>query len=504
MRKILIILGILLIAAAAGLVLLSYSPLRDITTAPTANTTSAQALPGAVSVVSLPISITYADLEQFANQKIPQVLVDKREKKRYKKRILGISFKIKGRLDTHVSRSGPVKVSAHEQWLDVLVPLKFKARFKGDDATDPDASSKGAANIRLRMQLAVTPQWQPQLNIEPSFKWTRKPKLKVGVLKLDASDMLGDALKKRLHKLADELEKDLQSSTKLHTAAAERWYELHQVRQLGDGDTPAWLSVDPQAAYLSPMQLEADALHLVFALQAKLTTLVGGVQPPPEAEPLPDLNIAAPPNDGFRLQLPVLLNYAGMTQVLEQRYLGKTLALSQGEIEFLSFKLYSSDNKLVLGAKIKTHTSGRLLNSQGWLYLQGQPIYDPTLQQLQIRDFAFTRQIDNPLISSASWVLQDTLRDQLAAALSYDLSEQITEAKASMQKRINRPIDDGFVMSGNVTALNLDQIQPRANDLLIVLSTEGNIAISSQLSLPEVKVDAATSKPPPTDASNAP
>jgi hypothetical protein len=231
--------------------------------------------------------------------------------------------------------------------------------------------------------------------------------------------------------------------------------------------------------------------------------LVGSVQAPPEAEPLPDLNIGPAPGNGVLLQLPVLLDYAGMTTVLEQRYLGKTLELPQGRIEFLKFKLYSAGKNLVLGALIKTQSSGLLLNTQGWLYLQGEPIYLAEAQQLQVENFAFTRQLDNPLISSASWVLQDSLRDQLGAALSYDLSADIDKTRSSMHARINRPIGDGFVMSGTVSELSLQGIQPRANDLLVLLRAGGNIAIASKLSLPPPNT-MTTDRPPQAKTSTEP
>ncbi len=483
-RPFLIGLPILTVSLLLILIVLSYGPVRDITTAPKARVSPLSPLSNQLSVIQLPVTISYADLASYANEKIPQVLVNKRERKRYKTRLLGIPVEIKGRLTTKVKRIGPVRVNNRRGDLNIVVPLKFEAIFKGADTTDPDARSEGAVNVRLRLDPGMSPQWEPTLKARASYQWRRKPTLKVGLLRLDARKILGDALEEKLDELTSELENNLRDSKALRDNITRRWYEMHQVRQLGNGDGNAWLSVDPQRVYLSPLEFEEDALTLEFALAAHLTTLVGDVLPPPEAEPLPDLEISAPPTTGIHLKLPVVLDYEGITASLREKYLGQSINLEQGKVELQDFKLYSAGDSLVLGSQIQTESGTTLLNSQGWLYLQGKPQYDSDTRLLYMADFRFTRQVNNPLLSSISWVLQDGLRDRLAESLTYDLSERVAKAKSSLNERINRPIGDGLVMSGSIEDLGVAEIMPREKNLLILLDATGQIAISSSMAIP--------------------
>lgn len=483
MRK-LFIATALLLAVAGGLWMLGLGG-HDITEPPAADIASPSSQPAALSHIALPISIPLAELASYANQKIPEVLVKDREHKRYKKRALGIPITIKGRFTSLVKRTGPVTVGRHGNLLELQAPLFFEMRFKGSDPFDPDVSSKGRVRLKLRLALGMNEDWQPTLKVYPRYQWLGKPRLKLGPFRLDAKDVLGEALEDRLEELARELEKDVRESAGLKANAAARWHELHQVRQLGGDDSPAWLMVDPQAAYFAPVQVTDTDLELQFALAARLTTLVGEVLPPPVPKPLPALIIGPPPEQGFRIQLPVSLNYAGLEQELRQRYSGKPFSMEQGEVTPEDFRIYSAGDSLVLGAKLKARAPGKLLNSNGWVYLQGRPVYDNESRQLQVVDLDFTRRLDNWLVSGASWLLQENLREHLGQALHYDFSAKIEAAKASIDQRINRPVDDGFHMQGQVDDIRLGRIQTRAEDLLLLLDAAGQLAISTSLHAPQ-------------------
>ena len=483
MRIKLTLIGLLLVIVAGAAFVLLRLNLGDITQPPPEQVTAYIAEDTGLSHISLPIRLPLDTLQTYANQHIEEVLVDKREKRRFKTRVIGIPITVDGRLDTLIKRRGPVQVSAHNNQLELMIPLAFEARFKGKDNLDPNARTKGSVDIRARFTLGMNADWQPTLKARASYHWVGKPKLRVGPVKMDARDMLGDALEKRLKTLTADLENKVRESAGMRERAAERWHELHQVRQLGNDDTPAWLMVDPQAAYFSPVRVTEDAVLLEFALAAKLTTLIGEVLPPPVAKPLPPLTISPPPDTGFRLQVPVSLNYSGISDELKRRYAGQTMSAPPGSITPLDFRLYSSDQNLVLATQMQTQAPGLLLNSKGWLYLQGHPSYAKDKQRLQVEDFAFTREVNNPLIRSASWVLQDPLRDKLAEALSFDLGDAIEKAKQSIHTRINRPVGDGFVMSGSLDELQLSRIQPRERDLLLMLDARGHLAITGNISV---------------------
>ncbi|MGB1580558.1 MAG: DUF4403 family protein, partial [Nevskiales bacterium] len=111
----------------------------------------------------------------------------------------------------------------------------------------------------------------------------------------------------------------------------------------------------------------------------------------------------------------------------------------------------------------------------------GKPVIDMDKLQLRVENLSFTRQVSNPLISSASWILQDSLRSQLAQALTLDLGEAFAKARASIAERINRPIGEGFRLAGEIDRISIDHLQPRDEDLLILLNTQGHIAIHTTL-----------------------
>lgn len=487
-----------LLMGAAILVLLALvyfiqQPFRDITTPPPAQARASEPLDPELSYLSIPISLSLEAIEAFANEEIPQTLVNKREKKKFKRRILGIRTSIEGDVQTVVIRNGPVRVRTKNDWLELAIPLWFKAHMEGEDTFDPDAKTRGAVTITTRFRLSIDEHWQPQLKADARYYWNKRPKLRVGPFRIDAGKMIGKELEGKLDEAIIDLKNKVNNDLRLQQRAAERWHELHQVRPVSDG-LGAWLIVDPAQAYFQPIRYLEDALEIEFGIAAYLRTAIGKVPAPPAPEPLPPLQLTPPPRNGFALQLPVRLNYAGITRQLTDTHAGKPIQLEQGTLTPKEFRIYASESALVVAARVSAESPYRIFNTHGWVYLLGEPVYNAEKRFLYVDKLNFSRSVDNPLVSSASWILQDTLRDRISRALQFDLNERIEEIRNTANTQLNRPLGEGFLLQGSLQSLNLAYLVPQKNDLLLVLNASGELAIRSALEA--VTFDEAQENPP--------
>ncbi len=467
--------GIVLLLLAGYLI---QSPFRDITTPPVEQTRESAGLEPSLSYVSIPITLPLTAIRDYANREIPEVLVNKKEHKKFNVRFLGIPTTIKGEVETVVVRRGAVQVSTQDDWLVLSIPLWFKAEMDGKRALDPDAKTRGEVTITARFQLDIDESWQPQLKAEAGYVWDKKPYLRMGPVKVRISSLIGEELEEKLDEAIRKLQDKVSHDMDLKKRAATRWYEMHQVRTLSS-DLGAWLLVDPDAIYFPPIQYSPDSITIEFGMAAYLQTSVGNVPPPPVPEPLPELVNEEAPQKGFSIQLPVRFNYKGISERLNAELAGRTIALDQGELTAKEFRLYASENALVVAARISATSSGRLFNTHGWIYLTGEPRYDAEKHILYVDNLDFSRRVDNMLVSGATWVLQDRLRDLISKGLQYDLHDRIEALQLSANELLNRSLGEGFTLSGQLESLNLAYLVPQQQDLLLVLSGHGQLAIES-------------------------
>lgn len=455
-------------------------PFRDITTPPPEQARGSDELDTELSYLSIPVRLPLEAIEAFANQEISEELVNKKENRKYKVRILGIPTTYEGLVRTVVRRRGPVKISTSDDALLVSIPLGFRVRMDGEGIFDPDAKADGALTITAKFRLGVDEFWQARLEADADYEWDRKPHVRIGPFRARVSNLMGKELEGRIDAAINKLKDRVNRDWNLRERAAERWHELHHVRHLSDR-LGAWLVVDPASAFFPPVRYEPDALIIEFGLGAYLSTAVGQVPAPPAPEPLPELTLGPAPLDGFSIRLPVRLNYAGMRKKILQAQSERTITLEEGELNIEDIKLYSSEQSLVVAARIIASSPTRLFNTRGWVYLVGRPVYDSEKRILYVEDLDFSRQVDNPLVSGASWVLQDSLRQRLRAHLQFDLHDRIEELKESANQSLNRPVGEGFFLAGDLQHLNLAYLLPQEDDLLLVLSAQGQLAISSAL-----------------------
>jgi hypothetical protein len=180
----------------------------------------------------------------------------------------------------------------------------------------------------------------------------------------------------------------------------------------------------------------------------------------------------------------VLLDYANLQAELKARLAGKRIHLKQGAITPRDFEVYTSGKNLIVGVTFNGDAPGLLLNTHGTIYFTGVPVFDPKTHILSIKDFNYTRQVDNILVHAATWVLQDSMRSQMQARMNWDLTPYVEKEKADSQNFLNKPLGKGFNMSGNLDDLNISDLQLQADGIVVGLVAQGKLAIAATQIIP--------------------
>ncbi len=441
------ILGLLLLIL--WLALPRLLPELTLTQRPISYAAHAGATDVPVSHVSLPVELPLSELERRLTQDVDASLARKRGDGGFK-----------------AWRSGPLRLQARDSVVTLTLPLSFTSR------AGPD--TKGSLVVTTRITADIAPDWKPRVSVRSSLDWTRKPKIKLLLFRMRVSGLVGRALRKKLAELDADLKLRIESALTLQPRAQAWWQELHEPRQLSD-DPPVWLAVHPQALYFEPLGGDGENLRLMLGVRARLATMVAAQPPPQTPAQLPPLQRATPDDHGFALRLPVMAGYRGLEAELREALVGRRIELERGAITPTDFRLYTSGRSLVVGVDFNADAPGFWFDTRGTVYFTGEPRFDPQTRILSIEHFGFTRRLSNPLLSTATWVLQDSLRAQMQQRLTWDLGERLREGADKLSRQLNQPLGDELRLSGSVEHLNLTGVECRAEGIHIGLEARGQL-----------------------------
>jgi hypothetical protein len=134
--------------------------------------------------------------------------------------------------------------------------------------------------------------------------------------------------------------------------------------------------------------------------------------------------------------------FADLNRVLSNNMKGRKLELAGGLITIKSASVYGGQHALIL----KTDVDGSV---KGTLYFHGKPYFDTLSNTLQVRDVDFDVHTEERLLATADWLLHDTLRDTLTAALTIPMGRQL----AALPKKIETAFARG--KAGKKTELDI-------------------------------------------------
>ena len=460
---------LLLIAAAGAAFWFSASdwlPRFDVTREPPHEISPQPELPLEPSIIKVPIVVPLAELAAWANAQIPTRLVDDRDNK--------------GSTRSHliVDRRGPVTISPRDSGFRLNVPLHFKASGKREILFfDINKKTSGDVTVLIDLALSFDQDWRPDLRVDPTFRWDKKPYIKIGPAKMGLAKEFGKKIGEALEKGAKKLDKDAAKSLNLREPAEKEWRDLFNPRRVGK-EPPVWLVTDPQAVYLAPLTSDADNLHLTFALEAKIWTAVGTEPPAMPTRPLPHLQQKIPAGPGFILHVPAHIAYDSIEKALKKSLKKKRVRLSRGSIVPTNVKLYTSGNGVALAVDFESDAPGVWLDTRGKLYLIGTPVYDPQTKVLRFDNFHFTREVNNPLVRATTWVLQESLRSELEQKLVFNFTKQIEKSRTDFAEYLNRPARKGLAITGRVDELGIEQVRLVKGGMDWRLKAQGDVGFT--------------------------
>jgi hypothetical protein len=173
--------------------------------------------------------------------------------------------------------------------------------------------------------------------------------------------------------------------------------------------------------------------------------------------------------EGFRLALPITVDYGRINQRLGQEMIGQEFRAPTGDIvKVEGVQLYGSGDKLILAMRM----SGGI---NGTVYATGLPLFEEGLGLLRFADLDFTVDTRNVLVRSANWMFHENILATLRSEAFIDLSGQLQTMRSRLETALQRDMGPAGRMQGEVTALRPVGIYPVEGGVEVHMVAEGSM-----------------------------
>jgi|APGre2960657404_1045060.scaffolds.fasta_scaffold11118_2 hypothetical protein len=421
------------------------------------------------STTYLPIKINLGPYLAEAEKSLPKSFIGKEEN------CEGVSYSYK-------FNRNPIKFEGKGDYLYYEVDGKYALNLnycpdctylfdnKGTCVIPRIYTSCGVGEPMRKVMVAYATKFK----ITPDFKFKTSTNLnkfetidacEITVFNYDATGKLRKEVVDVLKDLENDIDKEM-ASIDIRSEIEEVWKTLSEPTSLGKY---GYLSIHPKSISLSDIKFENKqaAIELSLTIQPAVTTY------PPEFKPnkLPLLSEHKKAK-GFDINLDIIAGYDSLSSILTSEIAGKKILIKKNEVIFKTVEIQSAlNNKL----NLKVGFDGK---RKGTLYLVGTPVFDSIQQIISFPDLVFDLKTKNALLKSAKWMFNSKITDLMRTSATFDLKPHLIEMKKMVQKEMNREISKGIKLSGNIDSIDLQNIYPNHDKLILRVNSKGEINLS--------------------------
>jgi hypothetical protein len=392
-------------------------------------------------------------------------------------------------IDCHLTGAvdrGDIQLSANGSTLNVSVPLSASvtARGRGEIGKNIQTTVSGSMVLSAKIAADISPDWTPQLTLDPSYTWTTPPNFHILGIDVTIQDKIDPEIHQALGQLQSTLAERIQD-LQLRQSAEALWKKAYEpVRVSSNPDI--WVRFTPKAIGLSGISSDDQALTITLMAAGTTETFVGPKPAPGPVTPLPPLSKELP-EDGFAFYLPIYADYSAATSVLKQLLeVGKAQLLDvpklgSTQVTFTDVTLYpTTGGAIALGVSLRAKPPQQWLTTSGKLWVTGKMKVDNAAQKLEVDGLDYGAATDNSaanlLVSIAKL---DVIKSKIEAALTYDFSKQYASALQRANAALNQSLPDGVTLSGAITHALVDQIAATPHGIYMGMDVLGNVRVQA-------------------------
>lgn len=287
----------------------------------------------------------------------------------------------------------------------------------------------------------------------------------VTILNIDATDRLIGYIEGPLNNLGSKVDEKV-GGVDLKPQAQKLWDNISKEIKFGNF---GYLSIHPQNLRASGFNFtDQSILNFSFGLSAQ--PVITTESNPTTPSQLPDLTEYQPAN-GFDIYLDLFASYDTLSNYISKQAVGQSIKIGRKKFVITNVKVSGIGNqKIVLAIDFKGCRKGTI-------YLVGTPNYNSITHEVTFPDLAFDIKTKNLLLKLAKWIFNDKITTALKDKAKYNFTKILDDSKVKLQTELNRNISDNIKTEGTVNDLNIEEIYPTKEKLMLRALSKGQLSI---------------------------
>jgi hypothetical protein len=282
-------------------------------------------------------------------------------------------------------------------------------------------------------------------------------------------------LRARLEKELAKVDAEVQHAFDLQQRAQAVWdaVQAAQAVNVPGGKQSAWLSMQPSAVGIGPLEKDGAALRVDLSLAGRIAVR-SGQKPKSKPIPLPKLTKLTDPA-GFHvnaeLRLPADALTSALTRELDSLHFGhgaQQVSIATAQV------VARPDEKHPHRIVIKLALEGAVKDE---IELRGELAYDAATQRLSVERFDYASDSADVLAKKLEGFDHAALRKQVAAKAHWDLAAESAPLKAAIGEALNSTLRDHLRVSGELTQLELKDFAVEADALAANVILGGELEV---------------------------
>ena len=401
------------------------------------------------SSINLSVETTAADLAAIVNQSLPTEL--------YKGQVRPGS-------SVTVLRSGPVAVTAADNFIHVTLPVQVTFRYGFYE------SYPLRAGLRFKTRVQVAPDWLLKTELYyTGLSDAMADSIKIGPLSLNPKRLMEGITQPVQRLLAPIIDNKVNDAVQLRSKVTPLWQNAF-TPTLINKEFSTWLKLTPERVVMSPLLAADNRIRISIGVLTGAEIVVGPKPAAASARPLPPVQHLTTFDKNFHIQLGVDIFFNDLVTALNPVLLDKSFG-EEKKITVKKFNLTGDGGRLVL---LLTATG----DFDGELTVLARPVYNRQNNTLTFEDVDFDTKNTGWLLSAGSWLFSSSIRNTIKEKLDSAVAEQLEKARLKASTALSSlQLAERVRLTGTVKTLSLGEAVVQQDRLSLQVVAQGEAGV---------------------------
>jgi hypothetical protein len=445
------------------------------------------------SLIAVPIDADASSLRQAIEDAIPRTLwtINQRSPRciaPQRVKIFGEELKVTPPIGCTIIGTvtrGPVSLQGEGR--DIIANMPIHARISARDVGGvlKGETATGSANVRARIAIDLSRDWQPRGTVRLQYDWTTAPGIDFLGQRIRFTQQADEKLRPIVRRLERTLPQEL-AKMNLRADAERLWRQAFVTLQVNEKNPPVWMRITPAKIFYNGYTMRGRTIRLDLGMEATTETFVGDRPANPAPTPLPPLD-RAQTGDSLSFFIPVTAQYKQLEPVIARALKKRAMrpitlpGIGEVAVQFDKVSCYGTDGgRIAVGVDIKARPlSAGSTETHGRIWLAARPVNAPNSPTVSFADPVISGDTDGVGGDMLLTIGQSPgFSNLIATALTQNFAKDIAELKGKISRAIDTKREGDFVIHAKVDRFETGQIHAYGQGLHLPVRATGKAQIS--------------------------